>query len=107
VALPAHYVSTLNEVFAADPNAAETWAEQAQLDRLKAETAHEEWLRAEHARQVAEKQERVAREKKQRDDEWAHACIQRMYGLDRDEEPPPRRRARPVAYEDERAEDGV
>jgi len=103
VSLPARYVSTLNEVFAADPDGAETLAalQQAQLDRLKAATAHEEWLRAEYARQVAEKQNRLAREKKQRDDEWAHACIQRMYGLDGDEEPPPRRRARPVAYEEE------
>ena len=70
--LPGQAVALLNQCFTEDQD--ETWAalQRAQLDRLKAATAHEQWLREEHARQVAEAEKRKEAEaKKKRDHEIA------------------------------------
>jgi hypothetical protein len=70
--LPGQAVALLNQCFTEDQD--ETWAalQRAQLDRLKAATAHEQWLREEHARQVEKVEKRKEAEaKKKRDHEIA------------------------------------
>jgi hypothetical protein len=102
--LPANFAMSLNAVFEADPDGVETWSalQQAQFDRLKAATAHEQWLREEHARQVAEAERRKEAETKKKRDEEIAGAIRHLLHMG-EEEPPPRQRGnvRPLAYEEE------
>jgi hypothetical protein len=82
LALTSQAVASLNQAFADGYGGEDTEAmwQQAQINRLQAQTEHEQWLRAEYARRQAEERNKKEMEEKRRADEQLHASIQWALG---------------------------